>query len=110
VTGAFWTRVECRTPAEPPRGPAIWQVSEWNSQNLERPDLNPLEDWADSVFAYVYPEQAGIRRAISRSRWIYVGDQMDPYNWWNYHFYPASWKSVVFERHVVSKGRILGAR
>ena len=66
--------------------------------------------WADSVFAYAYPEHAGIRRAISRSRWIYVGEQMDPHNWWNYHFYPASWGSVVFGRYPVSNGRILGPR
>ncbi len=111
VATGFWTRLEtCRTPAEPPRGPRVSEVSEWNAENLRRPNMNPAEDWADSVFAYVYPGYAGMEKAISRSRWAYVGGQMDPHNWWNYQFYPSEWKSLQFGRYRVSKGRILSPR
>ena len=45
-----------------------------------RPPLNSLEDWADSVATYVYPEHAEIARGgprlISPARWNYVGERM----------------------------------
>lgn len=54
------------------------------------PPLNALEDWADSVATYVYPDRAesprGGPRLISPARWDYVRQQMQvrlPY--------PAGW-------------------
>jgi hypothetical protein len=45
-----------------------------------KPPLNGLEDWADSVATYVYPDQAESRRPaprlISPLRWDYVRQQM----------------------------------
>jgi hypothetical protein len=45
-----------------------------------KPPLNALEDWADSVAAYVYPDHAESAgsgpRLISPARWYYVGEQM----------------------------------
>ena len=45
-----------------------------------RPPLNSLEDWADSVATYVYPDHAEIARGgprlISPARWEYVTQQM----------------------------------
>jgi hypothetical protein len=57
--------------------------------------LNALEDWADSVAAYVYPQHAesagGGPRLISPARWNYVRERMDvrrPYPVeWVAHFY-----------------------
>jgi hypothetical protein len=69
--------------------------------------MNLLEDWADSVFAYVYPKYA---KAISRARWSYVGQQMDPHNWRNYHFYPAEWRGIDFDDYPVVRGQILARR
>jgi hypothetical protein len=46
-----------------------------------KPPLNALEDWADSVATYVYPDYAesarGGPRLISPVRWEYVSDQME---------------------------------
>lgn len=107
ATKGFWKRVDCRTPAEPQRGPERYRVYDWNVANTKRPGLNPMEDWADSVFAYVYPKRA---KAISRDRWRYVADQMDPHNWWNYHFYPIEWRSEKFRDYSVERGQILTGR
>jgi hypothetical protein len=45
-----------------------------------KPPLNSLEDWADSVATYVYPDHAETRRPvpklISPVRWDYVREQM----------------------------------
>jgi hypothetical protein len=57
--------------------------------------LNALEDWADSVATYVYPDQAGIARGgprlISPVRWYYVRERMQirlPYpTEWVAHFH-----------------------
>jgi hypothetical protein len=59
------------------------------------PPLNALEDWADSVATYVYPEHAEIARGgprlISPVRWDYVRERMQirlPYpTEWVAHFY-----------------------
>ncbi|NIN69968.1 MAG: hypothetical protein GTO63_35860 [Anaerolineae bacterium] len=54
--------------------------------------LNPREDWADSVAAYVYDDFAyRVRREISRDRWHYVAEHMNPVNpkpypWWDWMF------------------------
>ena len=107
VATGFWRRIECRTPAEPQRGPEMYRLYDWNRENRKRPNMNPVEDWADSVFAYVYPKYA---KAISRSKWSYVGQQMDPYNWGNYHFYPSEWRSKSFKSYSVKAGEILPGR
>jgi len=60
-----------------------------------RPPLNALEDWADSVATYVYPEYAesapGGPRLISPARWNYIRQQMQvrlPYSpHWVTRFY-----------------------
>ena len=60
-----------------------------------RPPLNALEDWADSVATYVYPNHAesarGGPRLISPVRWNYVRERMQirlPYPpQWIPHFY-----------------------
>ncbi len=45
-----------------------------------KPPLNALEDWADSVATYVYPDHAEARRPVPRLispvRWDYVREQM----------------------------------
>jgi len=57
--------------------------------------LNGLEDWADSVATYVYPDHAESRRPVARlispARWYYVRQQMHvraayPPGWVD-HFY-----------------------
>jgi hypothetical protein len=60
-----------------------------------KPPLNALEDWADSVATYVYPDHAESRRPIPRlispARWNYVREQMQvrvPYPpQWVAHFH-----------------------
>jgi hypothetical protein len=60
-----------------------------------KPPLNALEDWADSVATYVYPDHAESRgrvpRLVSPTRWNYVRQQMQvwvPYPpHWVRHFY-----------------------
>ncbi len=60
-----------------------------------KPPLNSLEDWADSVATYVYPDHAetarGGPRLISPVRWKYVRERMQirmPYPpQWTPHFY-----------------------
>lgn len=61
--------------------------------------LNPREDWADSVMAYVYPDYAGspdINKQISQGRWYFVGEQMNPGNPGRFR-YPEEWRSFKFE-------------
>jgi hypothetical protein len=62
-----------------------------------KPPLNGLEDWADSVATYVYPDHAGSRRPaprlISPLRWDYVRQQMQvrvsyPHSWLDHFFRP----------------------
>lgn len=66
-----------------------------------RPPLNALEDWADSVATYVYPDHAeslspsrsGGPRLISPARWNYVREQMQiqlpyPAQWIPYFYGP----------------------
>ncbi|NIO68353.1 MAG: hypothetical protein GTN71_04705 [Anaerolineae bacterium] len=102
----MWTEVGCRTPGDP-GPPPTFRVRDWNPWYLHRPNMNPGEDWADSVATYVYWQYSGtIGWQISRSRWSYVGEQMDPYNWWNYHFYPVEWRRIDFRAVVVRHGRI----
>ena len=103
VATGFWTHTECRIPTRPWRLPEDL-VHDWNADNQKRPNLNPMEDWADSVSAYVYPKRA---KAISRSRWRYVGQQMDPHNWWNDHFYPTEWRGLPFYDFLVEGGQIV---
>jgi hypothetical protein len=55
-----------------------------------KPPINALEDWADSVATYVYPDYAqsarGGPRLISPTRWQYVGEQMQVRS-----AYPPEW-------------------
>jgi len=73
----------CQVPREE-RGSATPTVRQWLRGREEPSDLR--EDWADSVTTYVYwryaqalrPE-AGGPRLISRARWEYVAQQMNPH-------------------------------
>jgi RHS repeat-associated protein len=90
--GRLWKVVSCDVP----RGAAVrLAVREWPE---DRPTdvLNPREDWADSVAAYVYPDYAGVphrMKEISRSRWHYVAQQMNP---GDAKPYPAKWDNIEF--------------
>jgi hypothetical protein len=64
-------------------------------QKGRNPPLNALEDWADSVATYVYPDHAEsscpVPRLISPARWGYVQERMSvqlayPQHWIP-HFY-----------------------
>ena len=76
--------------------------------NKKRPNMNPGEDWADSVATYVYWEYAGrVSWQISWSRWSYVGGKMDPGRWQDYHDYPEQWEAKPFRLILVRHGRIV---
>ena len=76
------------------------RVRDWR-RGRERPWLNPAEDWADSVVAYVYPEYVRgdpnnpRKGEISESRWYFVAQQMNPGNPDRFA-YPEEWRSIKF--------------
>lgn len=107
VATGIWSQAGCRVPGEP-GSPGTHRVRDWNPLHPERPNLNPAEDWADSVATYVYWEYAGrVGWQISGSRWSYVGERMDPGKWQNYHDYPEQWEAIPFRRVLVKHGRIV---
>jgi RHS repeat-associated protein len=77
------------------------RVRGWQTGHT-RPWLNPSEDWADSVVAYVYPEYVKgdpnnpRMGEISESRWYFVAQQMNPGNPDRFP-YPEGWRAIVFE-------------
>jgi len=92
LSRGMWTReiVECRLPrAEGEKGDL--QVRRWK-KGRKTDGLNPREDWAESVAAYVYDDHAHrVRKEISPGRWRYVAEQMNPlspkpYPWWDWMF------------------------
>jgi RHS repeat-associated protein len=96
MASGFWAFevAGCQVPAHiPVSGLPI--VRDWQVRR-ERQWLNPAEDWADSVFAYVYPWYAHQERAeISESRWYFVASRMNPGNPGRYE-YPPGWRSIRF--------------
>jgi RHS repeat-associated protein len=98
MASGFWTAklAECQFP---PYAVEAWHpiVSDWRP-GRERQWLNPAEDWADSVVAYVYPAYvsgAGKKGEISESRWYFVASRMNPGNPERYE-YPPQWRSIEF--------------
>jgi RHS repeat-associated protein len=96
MASGFWPHelAECQVPPYALQAylPVVkdWQVGR------ERQWLNPAEDWADSVFAYVYHEYAHQKHAeISKSRWYFVGAHMNPGNPHRF-LYPADWTYIPF--------------
>ena len=97
MASGFWTSrlAECQVPREE-RGPAVPVVKDWREGHT-RQWLNPDEDWADSVFAYVYHKYADQKDAeISEGRWYFVGAQMNPGNPDRFP-YPEQWESIDFD-------------
>ena len=92
LSRGMWTRevVECRMPrVEGEKGDL--EVRGWK-KGRKTDGLNPREDWAESVAAYVYDDHAHrVQKEISRRRWRYVAEQMNPLNpkpypWWDWMF------------------------
>jgi hypothetical protein len=99
MSSGFWTSelADCQVRREE-RGSAvpIVTVRDWR-EGRTRQWLNPDEDWADSVFAYVYHEYADQKDAeISEGRWYFVGAQMNPGNPDRFP-YPEQWESIDFD-------------
>jgi hypothetical protein len=98
MASGFWTSrlAECQVPREE-RGSAVTVVRDWRlGRTMEW--LNPLEDWADSVVAYVYPDYVGSndrKKEISEGRWDYVARHMNPGNP-NRFSYPDKWRGIRF--------------
>jgi hypothetical protein len=94
MASGFWFRqvAGCQVPITARFGePMVW---DWRVVGRHRQWLNPAEDWADSVFAYVYHKYAHQRKAeISESRWYFVGAQMNPGDPDRFP-YPAEWTSA----------------
>jgi len=97
MASGFWTAklINCQFPAYTSEA---WEpeVKDWRPGH-ERQWLNPAEDWADSVFAYVYPWYADQKKAeISETRWYFVASHMNPGNPERYE-YPPEWRSIDFQ-------------
>jgi hypothetical protein len=97
MASGFWTSelADCRVRREE-RGSAVptVRVRDWRVVGRHRQWLNPADDWADSVFAYVYHKYAHQRNAeISERRWYFVGAQMNPGDPDRFP-YPAEWTST----------------
>ena len=96
MASGFWTSrlAECEVPREE-RGPAVPIVRDWlRGRTME--GLNPREDWADSVAAYVYDDYAGThRKQISEGRWYFVAGQMNPGDPGRFR-YPEEWRSFDY--------------
>jgi hypothetical protein len=99
IARGMWTYTEpgeCQVPARPVKLPDML-VQEWPAGRSTQ-GLNPREDWAESVAAYVYPEHAGkpeVSKWISRSRWHYVAQEMNPGNPHRY-LYPKEWHAITY--------------
>ena len=96
MASGFWFRqvAGCEVPITARFGEP--RVLDWQ-RGRKRQWLNPAEDWADSVVAYVYPKYAkGEAMEISESRWYFVASKMNPGNPDRYE-YPPGWRSIVFE-------------
>jgi len=93
LTRGMWSRepVECQLPrAETEK--ATLEVRRWK-RGRSKARLNPREDWAESVAAYVYEDYAGgVGKEISRDRWDYVGEYMNPLD-----RKPYPWSESMFE-------------
>jgi RHS repeat-associated protein len=91
--GRFWEVVSCDVPLA---AAVRLKVREWRE---DRPTelLNPREDWAESVAAYIYPDYAGgpgRLKEISRARWDYVARYMNP---GSPKPYPEKWDDYEFK-------------
>jgi hypothetical protein len=96
MASGFWFRqvAGCQVPITARFGEP--RVRDWR-RGRERQWLNPAEDWADSVFAYVYHKYAAQEDAeISESRWYFVGRQMNPGNPDRFAW-PEEWRSIEFD-------------
>jgi len=99
MASGFWTSqlAECQVPREG-RGSAVPIVRKWQKGRM-RQWLNPAEDWAESVVAYVYWRNVTgnpVNAEISESRWYFVAQQMNPGNPDRFA-YPEEWRSIDFE-------------
>ena len=93
LTRAMWSRevAQCELPrAETEK--ATLQVRQWK-RGRSKAGLNPREDWAESVAAYVYQDYADREgKEISRDRWDYVAEYMNPLD-----RKPYPWPAWMFE-------------
>jgi hypothetical protein len=99
MASGFWTPklAECHVPPYALQA-YLPVVKDWQERR-KRQWLNPAEDWADSVLAYVYPAYVTghpRRGEISESRWYFVGAKMNPGNPDRFP-YPVEWTSILFE-------------
>ena len=93
LASGLWTNqlAECEVPREE-RGSATPRVRQWRDARIER--MNVLEDWADSVAAYVYEDYADQEDLeISRARWEYVAQQINPSDPKDF---PFDWEDSLF--------------
>ena len=91
LANGMWEVVECELPRA--EGGLKLRIRDWK-RGRELPD-SILEDWADSVASYVYHAySARVGKEISRSRWEYVAQRMNPHN---PKLYPWKW-SLAIER------------
>ncbi|HUS69346.1 MAG TPA: RHS repeat-associated core domain-containing protein [Anaerolineae bacterium] len=96
MASGFWTSrlAECEVPREE-RGPAVPIVRDW-LRGRPTEGLNPREDWADSLMAYVYDDYAGTHgKQISEGRWYFVAERMNPGNPGRFR-YPDEWRSFEY--------------
>jgi len=114
LASGFWTSqlAQCEVPREE-RGSAVPVVRDWRlGRTMEW--LNPREDWADSVVAYVYPDYVGSsdrKKEISEGRWDYVATYMNPGNPKRFA-YPEKWRGIRFlDTRLVGKyGQVVSSR
>jgi RHS repeat-associated protein len=108
----FWTSelAECLIPHEE-REPAVPIVREWREERRVG-GLNPREDWANAVVAYVYPDYAEQHdMEISEGRWYYVAELMNPGKLKRFP-YPIEWRAISFwdTRLVGERGEPVSTR
>jgi RHS repeat-associated protein len=100
-------KIECSVPG---KGGRVLisdvTVGEWR-EGRHTTHLNPREDWAEAVAAYVYPDYAGSKdmlKEISEPRWYYVAEKMNPSNP-ERHLYPDGWDEISFVDAAVGEDR-----
>jgi hypothetical protein len=106
IARRMWTFTEggeCQVPRRPVKPPDV-RVQEWRA-GRSTVGLNPREDWADAVAAYVYKGYADTKDwEISETRWYFVAREMNPGNT-ERHSYPDEWRGLRFDEAEVASGQ-----